>query len=71
MCYILLICLLDIAPFNLYPNDEEPYLCPVRAIVAWRTMSEHSRGYVFRKRMNWNNVSDVVTDNLVRNTAAY
>ena len=40
----------DIKPFYLHclPQDQE-YMCPVRALAEWLTVSGNVDGYVFRK----------------------
>ncbi|PIL33099.1 hypothetical protein GSI_04548 [Ganoderma sinense ZZ0214-1] len=44
-----------VAPFYLWPNDEKPWLCPVRAISTWwqlfREMNLEPKGRVFRSRV--------------------
>ncbi|RDX40411.1 hypothetical protein OH76DRAFT_1490092 [Lentinus brumalis] len=49
------------APFVLYNNPEKPWMCPIRAFAMWsQTCSQLSiprEGYVFRKRVGFDNFS--------------
>jgi hypothetical protein len=49
----------DIKPFHLHLQlDNEAYLCPVRALADWLSVSEIKEGYLFRQM----DVSDRVTE---------
>ena len=37
-----------IKPFMLWPNPLEPWLCPVRALLKWVSISELTEGHLFR-----------------------
>ncbi|KAH9842309.1 uncharacterized protein C8Q71DRAFT_852879 [Rhodofomes roseus] len=51
-----------IAPFPLYPNQEQPWLCPVRAFAKWwqlcGEMNIERTGYIFRKRVGRDGSND-------------
>ncbi|KAI0691162.1 hypothetical protein C8T65DRAFT_745568 [Cerioporus squamosus] len=49
------------APFVLYSNKSKPWMCPIRAFAAWsetcRRLSIPREGFVFRKRVGFDNFS--------------
>jgi L-lysine 2,3-aminomutase len=48
----MLITLLDVQPFYIYPLDEEEaHLCPVRAMAEWIKASKITSGFLFRRFM--------------------
>jgi hypothetical protein len=49
----------EIKPFHLHLQlDDDAYLCPVRALADWISVSEIKTGYLFRRM----DVSDRVTE---------
>jgi hypothetical protein len=41
--------MIEIKPFHLFPNHDEPHLDPIRAILRWIYVSRITEGYIFRR----------------------
>lgn len=47
-------CHTEIAPFYLYENLRQPWLCPLLAFARWLELNPKDRtGFIFRQKFNW------------------